>query len=72
MPALLAPLSKEIELYWKMAASQAYSNSSGGTALPGVNPGFDPRGQKVIPRRFKQKKICDARTNTGWTDRRDS
>ena len=36
--------------------------------LPGVNPG----SQGVIPRRFKGKIFCDARTDEGWTDRRDS
>ncbi len=32
---------------------------------PGSTPGADPRGQGVIPRRFKQKKIfvTDARTD---------
>ena len=40
----------------------------------GSTPGVDPRSQGVIPRRFKQKKICDELTNEltdGRTDRRD-
>ena len=41
---------------------------------PGSTPGVDPRGQGVIPRQFKRKKIfvTDGRTPNGWTDRRDS
>ena len=40
---------------------------------PGSTPGGDPRSQGVIPKRFKQKKFCDALTNgrtDTWTDRR--
>ena len=46
---------------------------------PGSTPGFNPRGQDVIPRRFKRKKIfvTNGRTNertngrtNRWTDRR--
>ena len=42
-----------------------------GLGLPGVNPGVNPRGQGVISRRFKRKKIfvTDTHTDT-WTDRR--
>ena len=43
--------------------------------VPGVNPGGQPRGQGVIPRRFKRKKnfVTDGhRTPDAWTDRRDS
>ena len=42
---------------------------------PGSTPGVDPGSQGVILRRFKRKKFFvthEHRTNTAWTDRRDS
>ena len=43
--------------------------------VPGVNPGGRPRGQGVIPRRFKRKKIFVTNVvvgvGGGWTHRRE-
>ena len=57
-----------------MPASRAYSSYSGGAACHGATRG-QPRGQGVIPRRFKRKKIfvthTEHRTPNGWTHRRE-
>ena len=66
-------------------ALRALASSSGGAACPGgrgVGVRGQPRGSggdpKVIPRRFKRKKIfvtdeaAVAAVVAGWTDRRDS
>ena len=65
-------------------ALRAFASSSGGAACPGGRGGVGVRGQprgsggdpKVIPRRFKRKKIfvtygrTDGAAAAGWTDRR--